>query len=204
MRKSIKAAKATVAALVSNVPAIIEPVTPVALETVTNADINGGTVLDNDTGATIEPVAVEATPDPRAAKSARIAADRAIVRSLYAAFEANRASVPVKAISAFKLATTTPHPVTRSPSMRQAAAIAVALAAAGVKLSDGASAPRVFEANGVNSAIENGVLRDALSSGLITVSGATPEAEIITVRAKAAATISGLLGSTLLKAGNLI
>jgi hypothetical protein len=204
MRKSSKAAKSALSAATSNVPAIVEAA---KLETVNVTEIAGGVTIDNVTGETIADTstdnATEATPDPRVIKAERIAADREAVRNLYSAFEASRQSIPVKPLSSFKLAKSTAHPVARGASQRQAAAIAVALAAAGVKLADGAKAKRVFEYDGRPVAIENGVLRDAISSGLVTVSGATPEAEIITVARKAAATISGLLGSTLLKAANL-
>jgi hypothetical protein len=153
------------------------------------------------------PVAVEnvteATPDPRVARAERIAADRSAVAALYATFEAQRASVPVKALSAFKPSATTAHPIARNPSQRQAAAIAVAFAAAGLKLIDGTAAPRVFDVNGVRSCIENGVLRDAVSSGLVTVSGDTPETETIKLAPKASAAIAGLIGSAAIKAGKL-
>lgn len=145
----------------------------------------------------------EAQPDPRVARAERIAAERSDVNAFYAAFEANRASVPVKPLSAFKPVATTAHPIARNPSERQAAAICAALSAAGVKLADGAKAPRVFERNGVRVCVENGVLRDAVSSGLVSVTGSSPETETITVRAKQAATIGGLIGGTILKRAKL-
>lgn len=144
----------------------------------------------------------EATPDPRVARAERIAADRSAVSALYATFEAARVSVPVKALSAFKPQATTAHPISRNPSVRQAAAIAAAFSASGIKLIDGAKAPRVFDLDGVRSCVENGVLRDAVSSGLCRVAGDTPEAEFITVP-KAAAIVS-LIGERAAKAGKLI
>lgn len=147
--------------------------------------------------------AVEAKPDPRVERAARISADRTAVSALYAIFEASRVSVPVKALSAFKPLATTAHPIARNPSTRQAAAIAAAFSASGLKLVDGKSAPRVFELNGVRSCIENGVLRDAVSSGLITVSGDTPETEKLKLSPKASAAIAGLIGATAIKAGKL-
>jgi len=147
--------------------------------------------------------AVESKPDPRVERATRIAADRTAVSALYATFEAARVSVPVKALSAFKPLATTAHPIARNPSTRQAAAIAAAFSASGLKLVDGKSAPRVFELNGVRSCIENGVLRDAVSSGLITVTGDTPETEKLTLRPKASAAIAGLIGATAIKAGKL-
>lgn len=204
MRKSSKKASA----VISNVPAIIDInaetiANDVAnLETVSSAEARNGLVLDNDTGETVEPIisadATEAKPDPRAERAKRVAADREAVSILYASFEANRASVPVKAISAFKLATSTAHPIARNVSVRQCAALAVAFAAAGKKLQANAKAPRVFEINGVPSAIENGVIRDAISSGLITVTGDTPETEILILSKNAAKAITANLGETLL------
>lgn len=149
-----------------------------------------------------KPVAA-ATPDKRTEAAERIAADRNAVSALYAHFDANRDSVPVKPLSAFKPEASTAHPITRNPSRRQAAAIAVAFAAASGKLTDGGKAPRVFERGNVRVCIENGVLRDAISSGLITVAGGSPEAEILTLKRGAAATIAGLLGAAALKAGKL-
>lgn len=188
----------------TNVPATIEPATGSELVTVTPAEIDAGTVLDNVTGETVTPAAAtEAKPDPRAARAERIAADRAAVATLYATFESNRLSVPVKPLSAFKLAATTAHPIARNVSQRQCAALAVAFAAAGTKLAHNATAKRVFEFDGKPVAIENGVLRDAVSSGLCTVSGDTPESEIIKLSKTAPASISGQLGATLLKHAKL-
>lgn len=145
-----------------------------------------------------------AKPDPRAAKAERIAVDRNAVAKLYTSFEANRDSIPVKPLSAFKPSTTTAHPIARNPSTRQAAAISLAFAAAGKKLSAGTSVPRVFEINGIRSCIENGVLRDAVSSGLCTVSGDSPETETIRLAAKADKAIIGLIGERIARAGKLI
>lgn len=143
----------------------------------------------------------EPETDKRTERAERIAAERSDVNALYAHFEANRDSVPVKPLSAFKPLATTAHPIPRRPSVRQAAAICAALSGAGVKLANGAKAPRVFEHKNVRVCVENGVLRDAVSSGLISVSGNSPETEIITVRK--ADSISGLIGSKLLKAAKL-
>lgn len=206
---------------VTNVPAIIDAA---ASETVTGeisatneseAHESGALVIDGTTGETIQPetandesttteTASEAKPDPRAAKAERIAADRAAVSALYATFERNRLSVPVKPLSAFKLAASSAHPIARNVSQRQCAALAVAFTAAGVQLAAGAQAARVFTLSDKPVAIENGVLRDAISSGLCTVSGETPEAEIITLSKTATASITGQLGAPLLKAAGII
>lgn len=146
----------------------------------------------------------EASPDKRAERAERIGADRLAVAALYAGFELNRDSVPVKALSAFKPVSSKPNANGRNPSRRQAAAICAALSASGLKLRDGVSFPRVFDVAGVRSCIENGAAGDMLASGLVTVTGTSPETERFTVRAKQAATISGLIGDKLLKAGKLV
>lgn len=210
MRKSTKRAAATT----TNVPAIVETVATTdvaAVETVlpvldTNEITDGAAaIIDNATGETVQPeTATEAKPDPRAERAARIAADRAAVAKLYATFERNRLSVPVKPLSAFKLSATTAHPIARNVSQRQCAALAVAFTAAGIQLAAGAKAARVFTLDDKPVAIENGVLRDAISSGLCTVTGETPESEIITLSKTAPASITGQLGAPLLKAAGII
>jgi hypothetical protein len=199
MRKSNKATKA----VSSNVPTILDGATD--LITVSASDVAAGPVIDNVTSETVAPAtATEAKPDPRAARAERIAADRQAVHALYSAFESQRASVPVKPLSAFKLAATTAHPIARNVSQRQCAALAVAFAATGKKLATGERAPRTFEIDGKPCAIENGVLRDAVSSGLCTVSGETPEAEIITLSKTAVKSITAQLGEKLLAAAKLV
>ena len=159
------------------------------------------------TGKRSKPVAAKATteakPDPRAARAERLSVERADIGKLYAAFEAGRQSVPVKPVFAFKLAATSAHPNARQPSARQAAAIAVAFAAAGKKLATGSTAARVFEHAGKRVAIENGVLRDAVSSGMLSVSGDSPETETLRLTCKPAVII-GLIGERAAKAGKLI
>jgi len=156
-------------------------------------------VIENTTAEAV----TEAKPDPRVERAERIAADRNATRAFYRALN-GAVSIPVKPLSAFKLAHVTAHPIARNPSARQAAAIAAAFAAANVKLADGASAPRVFEIDGIRSAIENGALRDAISSGLITVTGDSPETSKLRIAAKAAARIVGLIGEKPLKAAGIL
>lgn len=159
------------------------------------------------TGKRAKPAAkpeAEAKPDPRFARAERIATERTDIAALYAGFEANRVSIPVKTLSAFKPEASTAHPISRNPSQRQAAAICVAFAAANTKLADGAKAPRVFERNGVRVCIENGVMRDAISSGLIRVTGSSPETEMLVIAAKQTPVISGLIGGSILKRAKLV
>lgn len=224
MRKSIKAARAAklaatvtneapVTETVANVPAVLETV---ATETTTNetglsvldnAEQHNGVTLDNETGETVSDETTDdtgetvATPDAAIAKAERIAADRAAVKAIYASFD-NALSIPVKPLSAFKLAPSSAHPNARGATQRQAAAIVVGLSAAGQPIADGVSFARAFEIDGRPVAIENGAARDMLASGLVTVSGATPASETFTLSRNAAKTIAGLLGSTLTKRVN--
>lgn len=135
-------------------------------------------------------------------RAVRIAAERADATAFFRAF-GNAASVPVKPLSAFKPVASSRHPNERGVSVRQCAAIAAAFAGAGAKLADGKSAPRVFEHNGIRHCIENGVMRDAISSGLITVSGTSPETEKLTLARNAATRIVGMLGERVIKAAKL-
>jgi hypothetical protein len=226
MRKSIKAARtarnvaaATEApAEIINVPAVIDAAatteTTVSETSATEAHESGALVIDGATGETVQPeagnteaeteTATEAQPDERVVKAERVAADRAAIKALYSAFDANRLSVPVKTLAAFKLAPSTCHPIARNPSARQAAAIALAFAGNGKKLRDGATVNRVFEIDGKSTAIENGAMRDAISSGLITVSGDSPEAERLTLSKRATKAIIALIGETTLRRADLL
>lgn len=142
--------------------------------------------------------------DKRAANAERVAADRATVTGLYRHFASLGASIPVKPVRGFKLETTTAHPIERRPSVRQAAAICAAFAASGRKLSAGGKAPRCFPVNDVPSAVENGVLRDAVSSGMLTVAGESPEAETLTLTKAGLAFISANIGEPTLKRHKLL
>lgn len=142
--------------------------------------------------------------DKRAANAERVAADRATVTALYRHFASLGASIPVKPVRGFKLETSTVHPTERRPSVRQAAAICAAFAASGRKLSAGGKAPRCFTVNDVPSAVENGVLRDAISSGMLTVAGESPEAETLTLTKSGFAYIAANIGEKTLKQHKLL
>lgn len=181
----------------ANVPAIIPTETP-STEIVLSGEIIGP---EATTEAPATETIVAASADKRAERIALIAADRATVAAIYDTFEMHRASVPVKALSAkFKPEAITAHPIARNISARQCAAIAFAFAASGVKLSDGTTVSRTFEIDGRPFAIENGVLRDAVSSGLL----ASASADTLTLAPKASRAITAQLGETLLKAANIL
>lgn len=131
-------------------------------------------------------------------KRARAVADRATVNGLYAAFEAQRLSIPVKPVSAYRAKPATPHPMPRNFSKRQFAALAVAAASSGVKLAAGATVPRYFKAGDVASVIENGCVSDIIASGLATVSG-SGAAEKLTVSKSGYDAIVATLGEKFLR-----
>lgn len=138
---------------------------------------------DNDSKADAESLAM------------RIAGERQAAASLFAQLDKASVSVPVKTLSAYKRTykpAVTAHAIGRKPTLRQAAAIAVACLSNKAKLADGATFSRKFDKAGATYAIENGALADALSSGLVTYDSA---AETLTIAN--AAEIKSQLGATL-------
>lgn len=115
------------------------------------------------------------------ARHAIVTAERATASKLIDALDAGRVSVPVKSVASYGkryAKTVTAHPAGRKPSLRQAAALAVAALAAGKKINNKATFARSFTVNGSALTIENGVLSDALASGLCTYDA---DAETITI-----------------------
>ena len=151
--------------------------------------------------AAAKPTTPAAKPDPKTAKAERVAAERSSIAAFYGALN-GAVSIPVKTLSAFKPMPSHAHVTARGVSARQAAAICAAFAGAGKKLATGTAVPRVFEHNGARVCIENGVIADAISSGLISVAGDSPETEKLTLRAKPAVII-GLIGEKAIKAAKL-
>lgn len=118
----------------------------------------------------------------RAAFAERIAAERASASQLFAAFDAASVSVPVKPLAAFLRSykrDISAHAIGRKPSVRQAAALAVACLAGGKPVKNGSTFKRKFDHAGTSYAIENGALSDCLASGLATYNAKT---ETITIR----------------------
>lgn len=127
--------------------------------------------------------ATEAKPRDKAAErkaeAAAITAERNTAATVFAKLS-DAISVPIKPKRAFAYrADVPPHSIGRKPSPRQAAAIAVAVAASGKPLADGLAVPRVFTMRGATYAVENGALADMQRSGLADYCGKT---ETITVR----------------------
>jgi hypothetical protein len=136
------------------------------------------------------PVTVAAKPaiEPKTDKAAerkafaeRIATERATAASVFAQ-ASDAVSVPVKSLAAFKRSYkrgVTAHAIGRKPSVRQAAALAVAIAATGKPATDGLQFSRKFDMRGAAYAIENGCLSDCIASGLATYNAKT---ETVTLR----------------------
>ncbi|QIG96578.1 GIY-YIG nuclease family protein [Bradyrhizobium sp. 6(2017)] len=106
--------------------------------------------------------------------------DRRAANQFFASISGRRASVPIKPLGARRLEITTPHANARSPRERMATALVAAAIASGRMIAVGSILPRLFEMNGHPLVIENGVSRDMLKAGMITIeAGATrPEREM--------------------------
>lgn len=124
----------------------------------------------------------KAEADARAKAIAEtITSERLTASALINALDANRVSVPVKSVTAYGKRynkTVTAHPAGRKPSLRQAAALAVAALANGKRVADKATFARTFDHAGGRFTIENGALSDAIASGLCSYNA---DAETITI-----------------------
>lgn len=137
----------------------------------------------------VVPAAVPAKPDA-AAKAVAIAAAKAAAAAAIHARDAGRISIPVKAAAGFKAYRRDPGNNPKKPTVRQAACIAVALAASGKPLSDGETFPRRFNLSGEAVCVENGCAADM--RGVLADYDATTET--FTLRPGASAEIAGLIG----------
>lgn len=150
------------------------------------------TIKAKATNATAKPAPRKRKPAPVAAApkadkpdaqalAKRIAGERSTAQAIFAQAKTASVSIPVKPLSAYGRtyrADVTAHAIGRKPSPRQAAALAVAAAAHGVAIADGATFKREFTMRGAQYVIENGALSDALASGLCTYDA---KAETITI-----------------------
>lgn len=105
-------------------------------------------------------------------------------------------SVVLKPLSRF-----TPRPTrpfersTRTPSLRQAVALAATASANGIPLDDAAELPRSVVIDGVDAFVENGVARDIATSGMAQLLPAsTPLDERFLLSRKQAAQVIGFIG----------
>lgn len=88
-------------------------------------------------------------------------------------------SVPVKPLSRFKPERLHANRTEFAMSSRQAAALTASAVANHVIMEPGATIPRLMRVDGVDMAIENGVGRDILSSGMATLADSTIGAEAL-------------------------
>jgi hypothetical protein len=108
-------------------------------------------------------------------------------------------SVPVKPLSRFKPERLHANRAGFAMSPRQAAALVASAVANHVLLQPGAVLPRLISVDGIAMAIENGVGRDILSSGMAVVADATIGAETLTVTPAGHRFIVSALGKDVLK-----
>lgn len=106
-------------------------------------------------------------------------------------------SVPIKPVRQIsRILPTTPHPSERSPTPRCAYALAASASAHGLQLFDGVQIPRLFEYEGVQAIVENGVARDMLKSGMVDlVPAQDPRKELFSLDARQCEIMVDLIGS---------
>lgn len=90
-------------------------------------------------------------------------------------------SIPIKPLGERRLEPLTPHPNARKPTRRQAAALAAAVIGNRMILAPQAQFKRRFSLEDGEAVIENGVGRDMLKSGMISVSNPKPGDEMLEV-----------------------
>jgi len=132
----------------------------------------------------------EGTSNPSQESRARRAAtlggdaddpDRRAINQFFHSLGHKHDSIPIKPLGARTLVPLTPHPSPRSPTVRMAQTLLASAVARGVLLRPGCEIPRRFAMNATAYVIENGVGRDMLKAGLVTLKpgAASPEDEIL-------------------------
>ncbi|MBR0800419.1 GIY-YIG nuclease family protein [Bradyrhizobium jicamae] len=107
---------------------------------------------------------------------------RRLANELFHSISGQQDSVPIKPFGTRRLEPTVPHPMPRQPKERMARAIAVACLATDQLLSVGVRIPRSFLIDGKPYVLENGVGKDMLKAGMISVhSNGRPENEEFTL-----------------------
>ncbi len=107
--------------------------------------------------------------------------ERRAINEFFNSIGGKQDSVPIKPLGARKLVPLTPHPSSRMPTERMAKALIAAAAATNQILKPGSILPRIFVMQGKPYAIENGVGRDMLKAGMISLMSpeARPEDECL-------------------------
>jgi len=108
-------------------------------------------------------------------------------------------SVPIKPLSRFTPERLHANRAEFAMSPRQAAALAASAIANHVMIQPGATIPRLMQVDSMAMAIENGVGRDILSSGMATLADQTVGAEVLAVTQSGYRFIVSALGSSTLE-----
>jgi hypothetical protein len=119
---------------------------------------------------------------------------RRVANDFFHAIAGRQDSVPIKPLGVTRLEATVPHPRPRKPTERMAKAIVVACLATNQLLAEGVRLPRLFKIKGGTYVIENGVAKDLLKAGMISViPGERPELEQFTLTQVGLAAILSLI-----------
>lgn len=115
-------------------------------------------------------------------------------------------SVPIKPLAQIaRVLPTTPHPNRRSPTVRCAYALIASASATGSRFVADVSIPRMFEYQGVRAIIENGVARDLLKAGMVTlIAAADGRDERFVLSGSQVELLKGLYGPDQLNARGLL
>jgi hypothetical protein len=104
--------------------------------------------------------------------------ERRVANEFFHNIAGKQDSVPIKPLGLRRLEFTVPHANSRQPTDRMAKAIVAGALATEQLLSEGLSIPRCFKIQGKAYVIENGVAKDMLKAGMISVTrGEEPQLE---------------------------
>jgi uncharacterized protein len=107
---------------------------------------------------------------------------RRVANNFFHSIAGQQDSVPIKPLGVRRLEPTVPHPSPRKPTERMAKAIVAMCLATNQLLAEGVKLPRLFKIDGKAYVIENGVAKDMLKAGMISVTpGEWPELEQFTL-----------------------
>jgi hypothetical protein len=94
---------------------------------------------------------------------------RRVANEFFHSIAGQQDSVPIKPLGVRRLEPTVPHPMCRKPTERMAKTVVAGCLATDQLLADGVKLPRLFSIAGTAYVIENGVAKDMLKAGMISV-----------------------------------
>lgn len=107
---------------------------------------------------------------------------RRVANEFFHSIAGRQDSVPIKPLGVRRLEPTVPHPMPRKPKQRMAKTIVAACLSTNQLLAEGVRVPRLFNIGANAYVIENGVAKDMLKAGMISVTpGERPELELFTL-----------------------